>query len=509
MSSQFKNITKVSVATILSRIFGFFRDIIFFSFCGYGGIGSAFLLAFTLPNLFRKLLGEGALSSAIIPVLAGEMRQNGKQSVFSLLNRVMLRLIIASSAIAAVIMIILACALIVDTDLPERWLYGIKFSIILMPYMVLICLSAVAAATLNVLDKFLIPAITSIWLNFTMILAMYIGGFFLKLPLDSMITLLCYFVILGGIIQLGIPLWQLFLHGWRPTFFEKNDKALKDILRLFWPGLFGASISQTNIILSRTIAFWFSESAVSILYLASRVIDLPLGVFSSAITTVFFPNMSRAASEGDGSGHLKTIFSNGLFFVSWILVPAAVGMFVLRAEILIVFFEWGNFGKFAVNDTIPIIGIFCISLPFYGLAAFFTRAFHSLKDTISPVIIGFISFTVNIVLTITLMKIFGISGIATANTAAVMIQTILLKIYIAKKNSQMQVSNCVSHYYKIFLGSAAISFVVTATKCSISAFSLSNKLSAIAITCISVPISIVLYLFLTFGALKSCKHKDL
>lgn len=508
MNSLIKNILNVSSATVLSRGFGFFRDIIFFSFCGYSGIGSAFLLAFTLPHLFRRLLGEGALSSAIVPVFASELQSKKEEAMFSLLNHVLIRLFLISTAITALITISMLGILNCDLELSERWTYGIEFSIILMPYMIFICLSAVASAALNVLGKFFIPAITSIWLNITMIISMAIYGYCIDSPIHTILNSLCYSVLVGGIIQLICPLIQLYRCGWRPSFFVKNAQALKTILKLFFPGLIGGTIAQANILISRMIAFWFSESAVSILYLASRILDFPLGIFGGAISTVFFPKMSKAATEKTHHKFAET-FSNGLFSMSWILLPSAVGMFMLREEILNIFFHWGNFDKLDVTTTLPILGIFCFSLPFYGITSFITRTFHSLKDTLTPVIIGGISFLINISFSLLLVQIYDINGLALAGMLAVTTQALLLKFYLLKKDPSLKSLPNIKRCIRITIGLILISCIVMFTRKIILEILPGKKLSDLLIVVTSVILSIISYILLTFTELKSCKKKDL
>jgi putative peptidoglycan lipid II flippase len=283
-----KSILSVSSLTLLSRISGLLRDVLFFSSFGTGELSSAFLLAFGVPNLFRRLFGEGALTSALVPVFANEYHGKGKGEAFLLLDRVISRLMIVLFLIVSGG--IFFCGLGIWSGwLDFRWQLCFSLSALLLPYMFFICLGALFAAVLNIFGKFLLHASNGIWLNLTMIIGLFAGRFVRE---EWRIYFLCGGVIAGGIIQM-LSLWRgLVRLGWEFHFNLGKDKRVDEIQRLFFPGMAGAAGVQINMLLSRTLANCVSGNAVSILYLANRLMDLPLGLFVTAIATVIFPRLS-------------------------------------------------------------------------------------------------------------------------------------------------------------------------------------------------------------------------
>ncbi len=490
VSKNFKNIFIVSFSTFLSRISGFARDAIFFSIFGISEISAAFLFAFTIPNLFRRLLGEGALSSAVIPILSKQYVQYGENAVRSLLNK-----IVFSLSIILIVIISVGCTLSFFitkcTFLEYKWTIGAHFIILVLPYMFFVCITAIISAALNVLGYFFVASLNAIWLNISMILSL-IAGKILHLSDINLLDLLSFGVVFGGVLQYIIPSIALKIKiKSNSQYYRNHREELHTILKLFWPGIFGAAITQINLLTSRSLAYIYSATSVSILYLANRLIELPLGIFAIAISTVFFPDMSKSVANFENDPHnLNKSFNYGILSLLWILLPSAVGLFSIRKEILNVFFEWGNFGIADTNKVLPIIGIYSISIPFYGISTFLIRSFHSIQDMKTPVHIGYINFIINIVATLILMQFFGITGIATANTIAVIIQTYLLYIKLKNKQKSFIIKINKSQVYNITCGLICIYSCVTLGHF----YKLSNTLMLFCIT----PLAAITYLCITF-----------
>jgi putative peptidoglycan lipid II flippase len=187
--------------------------------------------------------------------------------------------------------------------------------------------------------------------------------------------------------------------------------------------------------------------------------ELPLGVFVVAITTVMFPNMSQFASQRDEVG-LATAFQRGINLILAIVIPAAVGIIALGEEILVILFEWGSFGGKDVRMILPILAVFVLSMPFYALSTFFTRGFHALKNTKIPVGISLVNFLVNVVATLVLMKPFGVIGIAWANFLSVLVQAILLYRFLVKLSSSFRLKGLLTTLFAIYVSSIAMYLVV-------------------------------------------------
>jgi len=422
MFKNFRNIAVVSMSTMGSRVLGLVRDLMIFAVLGAGLWNSSFILAFTLPNLFRRLLGEGALTSAVVPVFSDVLDRQGREAAFAFFNQVLLRVgvLLLGTVIGGVIL--LAC-LNTFGFLTGRWSIGADLSVLLLPYMIFICLAAIVSAGLNVMGRFAAAACTPVLLNLAMIAALG-AGWWMDAPEANVVYLLCGGVLLGGLLQLALPVWDLIRQGWRPRLTTESSEALEKVWELFLPGLLGAAILQVNILVSRLLAFTLDETAVSVLYLASRLMELPLGVFTVALVTVYFPLLAKAVSAKDKQ-QFAAGFNQGMRLIIAITLPAAAGLVVL-AEPILTLFQWGAFEVNDVVATIPLLIIYGLGLPIYSVATFATRGLHARKDMHTPVIVAAFCLVTNAVAGFILMQFFGSSGLAAANVLAAFVQAALL-----------------------------------------------------------------------------------
>lgn len=424
MIKNFRNIAVIGISTLGSRLLGLVRDILIFAALGASLWNSAFILAFTLPNLFRRLLGEGALTSAVVPIFTDILKTRGRETAFQFFNQVLLRV---SALLLAIVGGGILAILILDEcgRLSGRWQLAADLAILMLPYMIFICLAAVLSAGLNVLGRFAAAAITPVVLNLAMIAAL-LAGLWLEGEARQIVYLLCAGVLVGGLLQLAIPAWDLMRQGWRPGIRLAGSGYMGQVWRLFLPGLMGAAILQINILVSRMLAFSLDDaSAVSVLYLASRLMELPLGVFTLAVVTVFFPLLASAASDQDQAG-FAAAFNQGTRLILAISVPAGIGLLVLAKPIIGLLFNWGSFSLDDVAATLPVLAIYAIGLPFYSIATFATRGLHARKDMLSPIRVAGICLLVNAVAGVCLMQYAGAAGLAAANVLAAIIQSALL-----------------------------------------------------------------------------------
>lgn len=424
MAKHLQNVFVVSVSTLGSRVLGLARDSLSYALFGVGAMNSAFVFAWQLPNLFRRLLGEGALTSAFIPVLSEADHHDGRAEAFRFLNQVLTRLLVTLAALVVVGMGLLAAAEKIP-GLADRWYWGFEFGVVLMPYLLLVCIAAALLAALNMLGHFTVSAMSQVWLNLAMILALVIGWFSTAPALEKMYWQ-CAGVLIGGVLQVGLPGWQLWRADWRPRMDWTSSPRLSEMKRLFLPGLFGASITQVNILVSGCFALWLNESARTVLYASSRLMELPLGMFTIAFATVLFPRIARLAAQGDRDG-MGQAYAQGLRLIFAITVPAALGLVVLREPIVRVLFEHGQFDDTAVGLTTPVVALGALGIPFFSLATLATRGFHAMKDTRTPVRVAAWAFVVNLGMTVALMIPLGTPGLALANLGASIFQSFALQ----------------------------------------------------------------------------------
>jgi putative peptidoglycan lipid II flippase len=460
VSKSLQRIGIVSAATVLSRLLGFLRDVLTFAVFGTSALNSAFLFAFTLPNLFRRLLGEGALTAALVPTLTEEMDESGRAGAFALLSKVFSWLFLITTALVVVgIGAFLAIPLI--PGLPERWYLSSGLAVFLFPYLIFVCLAALLGAALNVLSRFAIPALSAVWLNLAIIVLLGGFGLFFAETDEGRMIFLCAGVLTGGFLQLAIPLAALMREGWRPAPDLKRSPRLKEIYVLMLPGLAGTAIFQINVVVSRSLAFGVDESAVAVLYLANRLMEFPLGIFTIAVATVIFPLLSQHAVRGDVASYVG-VYRKGLGLILLITLPAAAGILVLAEPIVGLFFERGAFGVDDTALTVPVLGIFALTLPFYSIATFATRGFHSVKNTSTPVRIAGLSFLVNLAFSLLLMIPYGMIGLALANLISIVAQSLFLQVRFALSRGGLNLASLRMDTVKMAAAAIAMGLLVWA-----------------------------------------------
>lgn len=491
MSKEYKSIGVVAWSTLGSRILGLIRDILIFSMLGVSGVSSAFILAFTLPNLFRRLLGEGALTSAFVPVLSDVFEHDSKEHSFDFLNQVLTRIgiiLIGLTAIGIVCLFFIAGL----KDLGVRWYLASHLGMVLFPYVILVCLAALLGAAINVIGYFAVPALSSIWLNFSMILGLLIGGYIFPVEQTAIAYYLCIGVLLGGVVQVSVPLYFLRKKGFRFSFSWESSKHLRNLFALLVPGLAGAAIIQVNIAATRFLAFSLNAKAVSVLYLANRLIELPLGLFTIAVATVIFPSISRYCSKSDWDG-FSAKYHQGIRLIFAISIPASIGLIILAKPILSLFFEWGSFNESDVLLAYIPVCIFALAIPFYSLATFATRGLHAFKDTRTPVKIGFWTFVINLILSLIFMNIWGINGLAAANLLSIIFQSIALQYCLKLKRPEIANESICQPLPIVFFAVFAMSGFLYFGKGVCEAYILSERFSSLIIALFLIPLSVGVY----------------
>ena len=426
MSKKLKNIGLVSLLTLVSRVLGLLRDQLGAAMFGATVLNTAFLSAFRLPNLFRRLLGEGALTAAFLPNLQQELHENGRPGAFALLNKVASWLLVVTGALTGILMLGFSQSRrLAGHD--EKWYLLADLSVILMPYLAFVCLAAAFSATLNVLQRFLEPALSPIWLNLAMIASLGGAGLhFAETPLGE-IHWLCAGVLLGGFLQMVVPAGSLFWReGWRPRFDLGLSPRVREIAVLMTPGLWATAIYQVNSYVSSMLAFSINDSAGTLMFYANRLMELPIGVFAIAVSTVIYPLLSKHAVERNFTA-MAADFHKGIRLILIINVPAAAGLALLSEPIVRLLFQRHAFTADHTQAMAPLLMFYALGLPFFSVVNLTVRAFYAVKNTRAPVRIATIDFLINLGLSLVLMRRFGAIGLVLASTAAIIAQTVLLQ----------------------------------------------------------------------------------
>jgi putative peptidoglycan lipid II flippase len=471
VSKNLRDIGVVSILTGVSRVLGLIRDQLSAAIFGASLLNSAFLTAFRLPNLFRRLLGEGSLTAVFLPTLQSELHQHGHAGAYTLLNKVMSWLLVVTVGLVVLAMLCMGRLVTLAIGLSghvgwftleaDKWRLVADLTVILFPYLAFICVAAIFNATLNVMDRFTEPALSPIWLNLCMILTLGGAGLhWARTPLGA-IHWLCAGVLVGGFLQMAVPAGVLIKGGWRPRFDLALSPRVREIAVLMIPGFFGSAIYQVNIYVSNLLAYQINDSAASLLYYANRLMELPIGVFAIAVSTVVYPLIARHAVEQKFTAMAED-FRKGVRLILIINMPAAAGLAVLCQPIVRLLFRHGNFTAGDAHTMAILLALFVVGMPFFSVVNLAVRAFYAVKDTATPVKVAAIDFSVNLVLSLMLMHWLGAAGLVLASTTAIIVQTLLLKRALTRRLPEMRFAPLWPSLAKILLATAGMAAAVEA-----------------------------------------------
>jgi putative peptidoglycan lipid II flippase len=461
VSKQLKNIGFVAGLTVISRVLGLVRDQLSAAVFGASLLNSAFVTAFRLPNLFRRLLGEGSLVAAFVPTLQHSLQKDGEAAAFRLINQVASWLLVVSGVLVGIGMLLSSQSRLLEGQ-EQRWYLSADLTVILFPYLIFVCLAAVFSAALNVMNRFGAGAISPVLLNITMIVSLAGAGLHWADTPMGQLHWLCAGVLVGGVLQLALPMCDLARSGWRPAFDLSLSPGVREIALLMLPGLWGAAIYQINLFVSQYFALLIDDSAASLFFYANRLTELPIGIFAIAISTVVYPLIARHAAAGDmaemGRDYLK-----GIRLILVVNIPAAVGLALLAEPIIRVLFERG---AFKAADTQSLTGMLILSvlgLPFFAVVSLTTRAFYAVKDTRTPVRIATVSFVVNVLSTLLFMRLFKAQGLMLASSLSVIIQCLMLQRALARKVPGLEISRLGADIGKISAAALVMGLLVAGT----------------------------------------------
>ncbi len=426
----------VGMATFLSRILGYIRDMVMASFFGAGLYSDAFIAAFRIPNLLRRLFGEGSLSIAFVPVFTEYLTNEGKKEAFQMAGSAikLLAALLTITAICGIILTPLIVRVIAPgfLDSTDKFAITVTLTRIMFPYIIFIGLVALAMGILNVLGHFAAPALAPVFLNLAMIGSLY-GVALVSDSQETRVFGLAFGVLLGGVLQLGLQLPFLRKKGFK--IWQKSKiwhKGLSKIGRLMLPAIFGAAVYQINILVGTLLASLLSEGSVSYLYYADRLVQFPLGIFAIATATAVLPSLSRQAAAKDYDD-LKQTFGHAMRLVLFITLPSMVGLIILRVPIVALLFKRGAFDAETVRMTAIALFYYGVGLWAFATVRIVVATYYALQDTKTPVKTATISIIANIILGILLMKPLGHGGLALATSLASAINLVLLVIMLRKK----------------------------------------------------------------------------
>ncbi|OPY12644.1 MAG: putative peptidoglycan biosynthesis protein MurJ [Syntrophus sp. PtaB.Bin138] len=423
----------VGMATMLSRIFGFIRDMVVAAFFGAGIATDAFFVAFRIPNLLRRLLGEGSLTVAFIPVFTEYLKTKSRESALELASIALtfLSIVLVLVSMAGVLLSPLVVSLMAPGFLknPEQFDLAVFLTRIMFPYIFFISLVALCMGILNSLRHFAAPALAPVVLNISMILTTLL----LHRSFEQPITALAVGVMLGGALQLAMQ-WPVMIRMGailKPNFHFRHP-GMKRIGRLLIPTLVGSGIYQINIFIGTILASILPKGSVSFLYYADRVVELPLGVFAIAVGTASLPSLSAQVAKGLFEDFKKTI-SFSLRLILFITIPATIALIALREPIVSVLFQRGAFDAYSTRMTAQALLFYTVGLWAFSVIRVIDSAFFSLQDRKSPLKAAAVSLIVNVGLSVLLMFPLKHGGLALATSAASAVNVLMLSYILWKK----------------------------------------------------------------------------
>ena len=416
------NAALVGSATMASRITGFMRDIFLSALMGAGPLAEIFIIAFRLPNLFRRLFAEGAFNAAFVPLFSEYLEQKGESAALAFAGQICSVLVAALAVftlLAEIFMpaLVLALAQGFAGD-EEKFALAVHYARLSFPYLIFMSLMALFAAMLNAVNRFLAAALAPVLLNLVLIAAMAVAVLD-GVPMGDarLLDYVISAIVLAGLAQFLFVFVAARRAALRVTL---TRPALSDDVKKVWrlavPGILAAGIGQINLLVGTSIATG-QAGAAAWLYYADRLYQLPMGVIGVALSVALLPELARRLAKGEtaraqGTQDMAVLAASGL------TLPAAVGLAVLAAPIVSLLFERGAFSAADSAMTAQLIFVFSFGLPAFVMVKALQPSFFARQDTRAPLIDGAIGVGVNIALSLVLFARFGAPAIAFATVMA-------------------------------------------------------------------------------------------
>ncbi|HMB69538.1 MAG TPA: murein biosynthesis integral membrane protein MurJ [bacterium] len=424
-----RSAARVGAATMISRVFGLARDTAFAVLFGTGFVADAFNLAFLVPNVFRRLVGEGNINPSFIPVFTEIRERRGPEEAGRFLKRV--AGVLLAGVTALVILGMLFAGPVVHLyardwkSNPGDFDLAVGLLRLLFPYLLFAGGAALASAALNARRHFAVPALAPVLLNVFFLLGAAAALTYDTLP--ERITAFAWGGLAGGLAAWMVQIPKMRAMGlpagleWRPA-----DPDVRRVGALMVPGVIALGVTQMNLFVDTLLALRLEEGSLTALRLGNRVMLLPLGVIGVAVSTAALPTLSQRAAEQDRNALLETL-AHTLRLLNTLLLPAAVGLVILAGPIVALLFQYGEFtADRSTPMTAAALLYYSLGLPAYGLVKGLAQGFYSVQDTRTPVKIAAVAMVANIALNLLLMGPLGLRGLALATSLSAWLNVALL-----------------------------------------------------------------------------------
>ena len=428
-----------AAAVLISRVLGLLRDIMLARFIGGGAVMSAWVIAFRIPNTFRRFFGEGAASQALIPMLEHIIQKQGVDKARKSFGTIFatLGVVLAIISILTALISIIAAPYFYDI---ERIRITLSLLTILMPYTVFICLTGICIGILNLFGKFFLPALSSVILNIFIILTLWL---FSSISDIALINYVSWAVLLSGVAQLVAMLFLLKKNNMLPSNLKPalmKNEAVREFITLAIPGFIGAAAVQINTMVDSFIALYLGNYAAPALYYSERIIYLPLGIFAVSMGSASLVTMSKYAVAKQFK-ELALSVSYGLRQIIFLTVPIALFFFIFRYQIIMLIYSGDRFGTKEVYEAAWAMLFYCSGIPAFAGIKIIISGFYAQKDMKTPVKIALSCVVINFILNLILMIPLRQGGIALSTSISSYLNCVILYFILLRKNEVKSLVN--------------------------------------------------------------------
>ncbi len=409
-----RNALIMMIGTFASRVLGLVREIITAAIFGASRSLDAFYVAYTLANLARQLLAEGALSAAFVPIFARALDECGIDRARSLARQASGVLI--GACFFVILLGIMVSPWLVTLMAPgfdgEKTALAVRLTRWLFPYLMLVSIAALAMGVLNSMDRFFVPAVAPALSNLAYIIVALVWAS------RGDVGYLVMAVIIGGILQMALQLFASYREGvsLMPCLPKRDDSELRKMIVLFLPYAAGLSLNQINPVISRVMGSFLEDGTISVLTYANRVIQLPLGLIVIAISQAVLPELSRCALEGQDV--FRDTVRDSVRFALFAILPITLGACMVSGPVINVLFFRGAFDSWAWEATSEALFMYALGLPGMACSTVIMRALYAKGLSRAAVIVTSSSVALNLVFSFVLMNLMGLSGLALAPSVA-------------------------------------------------------------------------------------------
>lgn len=438
MSQMLKSSGAMAAATMTSRVLGLVREVVYASFMGTGPVASAFKLAFMVPNLFRRLLGEGALTAAFIPIFKHKEVKEGEAEMWRAANAVVSGLLVAAGAVTVLALLGITGALAVVGFTPETTLM-LQLLRFMFPYMLLVCLAAVFIGMANARGHFFVPALGSVMLNVVMIASVLLLAPHMGVSLEQQIFGLAIGVLVAGFVQMVFQLPSLHGEGYRFQWVSPwNDPTVREVVKKMIPGSIGVAAFQINVLVTGCYVYLVDPTKTinATFDVAVRLMELPQGIFGISLATFLLPALSGLAAEKKYP-EFRGMLNMGLNYITFTNLIAAAVSFALAEPIVRLLFEHGKFDAEATRRVALTLMCFAPGLVLFSINNILARAFFALNDTTTPMKISVFCLLLNLGFAMVLVHRYREAGLAIANTCSAVFNTGLLLYALRRKLARL------------------------------------------------------------------------